>query len=51
MQGVLRTVRLLLQPATAVDAPRLIAVNEPTTPERITQFVDNHLSWWQEYSF
>ena len=51
MQGILRTDRLLLQPATIVDAPCLIAINEPTTPERITQFVENQLSWWQEYSY
>jgi [ribosomal protein S5]-alanine N-acetyltransferase len=51
MPGVLRTDRLLLQPATIMDAPRLIAINEPTTPERITQFVEGQLSWWQEYSY
>ena len=51
MHGVLRTDRLLLQPATAVDAPHLIAINGSTTPERIMQFVDNQLSWWRQYSF
>jgi ribosomal-protein-alanine N-acetyltransferase len=51
MQGVLCTARLLLQPATIMDAPRLIAINDPTTPEHITQFVESQLSWWQEYSY
>jgi ribosomal-protein-alanine N-acetyltransferase len=51
MHGVLRTDRLLLKPAATADAPRLIAINEPTTPDRITQFVENQLSWWQEYSY
>jgi RimJ/RimL family protein N-acetyltransferase len=51
MNGVLRTDRLLLKPAATADAPRLIAISEPTTPDRITQFVENQLSWWQEYSY
>src|ERR1700690_1561465 len=51
MHGVLRTDRLLLQPAKTTDAPRLIAINEPTTPERITQFVESQLSWWLKYSY
>jgi [ribosomal protein S5]-alanine N-acetyltransferase len=51
MNGVLRTHRLLLKPAAAVDAPRLIAISEPTTPERITQLVESQLSWWKEYSY
>jgi [ribosomal protein S5]-alanine N-acetyltransferase len=51
MHGVLRTDRLLLKPAAMADAPRLIAVNEPTAPDRITQIVESQLSWWQEYSY
>jgi RimJ/RimL family protein N-acetyltransferase len=51
MDRVLRTDRLLLTPAATADASRLIAISEPTTPDRITQFVENQLSWWQEYSY
>src|ERR1700690_1861354 len=51
MHGVLHTDRLLLQPATTADAPRLIAINEPRTPERITHFVESQLSWWLKYSY
>src|SRR5271157_4105513 len=51
MHGILRTDRLLLKPAAMADAPRLIAINEPATPERITQFVENQLNWWYEYSY
>ena len=51
MNGVLRTDRLLLKPAVAADAPRLIAISEPTTPDRLTQFVENQLGWWKEYSY
>ena len=51
MHGILRTDRLLLKPAAAADALRLIAINEPTTTEHITQFVENQLTWWNEYSY
>jgi RimJ/RimL family protein N-acetyltransferase len=51
MHGILRTDRLLLNPAARADAPRLIAINGPTTPERITQFVEDQLNWWNEYSY
>ena len=51
MHGILRTDRLLLRPAATADAPRLIAINEPTATERITQFVENQLNWWNEYSY
>ena len=51
MHGILRTDRLLLKPAATADSPRLIAINEPTTPERIAQFVENQLNWWNEYSY
>jgi hypothetical protein len=39
MRGILRADRLLLEPAATADPPRLIAISEPTTPERITQLV------------
>jgi len=51
MHGILRTDRLLLKPAATTDAPRLIAINEPMKSERITQFVENQLNWWNEYSY
>jgi RimJ/RimL family protein N-acetyltransferase len=51
MHGILRTDRLLLKPAARADATRLIAINEPATPDRITQFVENQLSWWKQYSY
>ena len=51
MHGILRTDRLLLSPAAMADAPRLIAINEATATERITQFVENQLNWWNEYSY
>ena len=51
MHGILRTDRLLLRPAASADAPRLIAINEPTASERITQFVENQLNWWKKYSY
>ena len=51
MHGILRTDRLVLKPAATADAPRLIAINEPTASERITQFVENQLNWWNEYSY
>jgi [ribosomal protein S5]-alanine N-acetyltransferase len=51
MHGILRTERLVLKPAATVDASRLIAINEPTTQERITQFIENQLNWWNEYSY
>jgi ribosomal-protein-alanine N-acetyltransferase len=51
MNRVLRTDRLLLKPAAMADAPRLVEISEPTTPDRIRQFVENQLSWWKEYSY
>jgi ribosomal-protein-alanine N-acetyltransferase len=51
MHGVLHTDRLLLQPAAMADAPGLIAINEPANAQRITQLVDDQLSWWPEHSY
>jgi len=48
MHDVLRTDHLLLQPDATADAPRLIAINEPTTRERTPLFVDDQLSWLAE---
>jgi RimJ/RimL family protein N-acetyltransferase len=33
------------------DAPRLVAINEPTIPERIIRLVEDQLNWWSEYSY
>jgi RimJ/RimL family protein N-acetyltransferase len=51
VQGVLRSHRLLLQPAASADARRLIAINEPTTQERIKQIIEDQLHWWRDYSY
>jgi [ribosomal protein S5]-alanine N-acetyltransferase len=51
MNGVLITDRLLLKPAAMADASRLAAISELTTPERITQLVEDQLNWWNEYSY
>lgn len=51
MHGILRTDRLLLEPAATTDAPRLIAISGSTTPERITQLVEDQLNWWNEFSY
>jgi len=51
MRGILRTDRLLLKPAAAADASRLIAINEPTSTDRISKLVENQVSWWTEYSY
>jgi RimJ/RimL family protein N-acetyltransferase len=51
MRGILRTDRLRLEPAAAADAGRLIAISEPTMPERVIQLVEGQLAWWNEYSY
>jgi [ribosomal protein S5]-alanine N-acetyltransferase len=51
MHDILRTDRLLLKPAATADSPRLIAINEPTTPEHIAHLVESQLHWWNEYSY
>ena len=51
MHGILRTDRLLLRPAAAGDASRLITINEPAATDRISKLVENQVKWWQEYSY
>jgi [ribosomal protein S5]-alanine N-acetyltransferase len=51
MHGILRTDRLLLRPAAATDASRLIAINEPTATDRVSKLIENQVSWWKEYSY
>ena len=51
MHGILRTDRLLLKPATAADASRLSATNEPAATDRILKLIENQMSWWKEHSY